>query len=56
VDGFLQLDAARQQLQVMPEECLVCLETAHNLLIDFLWSRGYVRSLPSNRRLPGTGF
>jgi transposase len=42
VDGFLQLDAARQQLQVMPEECLVCLETAHNLLIDFLWSRGYV--------------
>jgi transposase len=41
VGGFLALDAAREKLDVAPEECLVCLETAHNLLIDFLWSRGY---------------
>jgi transposase len=40
-DGFLRLDATRQQLGVGPLECLVGLETAHNLLIDFLWDRGY---------------
>lgn len=41
VEGFLELDEAREKVGVAPEECLVCLETAHNLLIDFLWSRGY---------------
>ncbi len=42
-DGFLKLEATRQQLSVAPQECLVALETAHNLLIDFLWSRDYTQ-------------
>lgn len=40
-DGLAQLDQARQQLGVAPAECQVGLETAHTLLIDFLWDRGY---------------
>ena len=39
--GFLRLDETRWRLKLAPEECVVGLETAHNLLIDFLWSRGY---------------
>jgi transposase len=40
-EGFLKLEAARVTLGVSPQECAVGLETAHNLLIDFLWSRHY---------------
>lgn len=40
-DGFLKLDAVRRQLNRAPQECLVALETAHNLVIDFLWSHDY---------------
>jgi len=40
-DGFLKLDAARAKLGVVPQDCAVGLETTHNLLIDFLWSRQY---------------
>jgi transposase len=39
--GFLQFDAARETLAVTPTDCMVGLETAHNLFIDFLWSRQY---------------
>jgi transposase len=39
--GFMQLDQLRQDLGVTAAECVVGLETAHNLLVDFLWSRGY---------------
>lgn len=39
--GFLRLDETRWRMKLAPEECVVGLETAHNLLIDFLWSRGY---------------
>jgi transposase len=39
--GFMKLDWYRKSLKVLPGDCLVGLETAHNLLIDFLWSRGY---------------
>ena len=42
-DGFLKLDATREKLGIAPAECLVALETAHNLLIDFLWSQGYTQ-------------
>ena len=42
-DGFLKLDAARATLGVAPQDCAVGLETAHNLLIDFLWSRQYTQ-------------
>lgn len=41
LEGFLKLDALRQDLDVASSDCLVGLETAHNLVIDFLWSRGY---------------
>jgi len=49
-DGFLKLDAARAPLGVTPQECAVGLETTHNLLIDFLWSRHYhhVYVIPSS--------
>ena len=42
-DGFAKLDDARQRLGITPEACLVGIETAHSLLIDFLWARGYTQ-------------
>jgi transposase len=49
-DGFLELDRLREKLGVPAAECWVGLETSHNLLIDFLWARGYtqVYVLPPN--------
>jgi transposase len=41
VDGLAYFDDARQKLGVQPDECFVGIETAHNLLIDFLWDRSY---------------
>jgi transposase len=41
LEGFEQLEFTRQGLGVEPKVCLIGLETAHNLIIDFLWSRGY---------------
>jgi transposase len=43
VDGFAKLDDARQRLGISPVDCLVGIETAHSLLIDFLWARGYTQ-------------
>src|SRR5690606_28510346 len=40
-DGLLKLEDACQQFGLPPQACLVGLETAHHLLIDFLWDRGY---------------
>jgi transposase len=40
-DGLTQLERAREQLGVTQTQCQVGLETAHTLLIDFLWDRGY---------------
>ena len=40
-DGLLKLEETRQRLGLFHNDCLVALETAHNLVIDFLWSRGY---------------
>lgn len=40
-EGFRKLDETRLQLGIEPSDCLVGLETAHNVLVDFLWSRGY---------------
>jgi len=39
--GFRQLDETRDALAVSVDDCLVGLETAHNVLIDYLWGRGY---------------
>ncbi len=41
LDGLTQLDRAGQQLGVSRAECWIGLETAHTLLIDFLWEQGY---------------
>lgn len=41
VEGFQRLDQTRQALGVEARDCPVALETAHNLLIDFLWDQGY---------------
>jgi transposase len=41
VEGLAQLDGAREQLGITRAECQVGLETAHTLLIDFLWDQGY---------------
>lgn len=40
-DGFLRLEHERAKLGVLASECLVAIETAHNLLVDFLWDHGY---------------
>jgi transposase len=39
--GFCRLETTRQQLGVNTTDCLVGLETAHNLLLDFLWDHDY---------------
>lgn len=39
--GFQQLDETRQSLNVPVTDCLVGIETAHNVLIDYLWGQGY---------------
>jgi transposase len=41
IAGFQKLDQARQSLGVERQEVIIGLETAHNLLVDFLWERGY---------------
>lgn len=43
LEGFAQLDATRAKLGVTAAECWVGMETAHNLLIDFLWARAYTQ-------------
>ncbi len=40
-DGFQKLDQSRQQLGLTASECLVGIETAHTLLMDFLWGHAY---------------
>lgn len=40
-EGFSQLEALCVQLGVPTTECLIGLETAHNLLVDYLWARGF---------------
>ncbi|HID52192.1 MAG TPA: hypothetical protein EYP41_09160, partial [Anaerolineae bacterium] len=39
--GFQQLEQQVQQFNPEPTHCLVAIETADNLLVDFLWSRQY---------------
>ena len=41
VEGFARLDAERAKFGVAAKECLVALETAHNLMVDYLWSHQY---------------
>jgi len=41
--GFLKFEKLRMKMGVRPEDCLIGLETAHNILVDFLWDRGYTQ-------------
>ena len=41
IAGFRQLDQAGQSLGVGRQEVVIGLETAHNLLVDYLWDQGY---------------
>lgn len=41
IKGFSDLDQGRQELGVQAVDCSVGLETAHNLLVDYLWECGY---------------
>lgn len=41
--GLAQLETVRRDLGVDPKDVLVALETAHNLLIDYLWARNYTQ-------------
>jgi transposase len=41
MEGFVNLDKARQELGVAVADCMVGLETAHNQLVDYLWDQGY---------------
>jgi transposase len=40
--GFAKLEEHINSFNLPPAHCLVALETAHHLLIDFLWSRRYL--------------
>jgi transposase len=39
--GFRLLDETRAAMNVAVDACLVGMETAHNVLIDYLWGQGY---------------
>jgi transposase len=39
--GFAQIEQVRIEQNYKPENCIVGLETAHNLLVDFLWDQDY---------------
>jgi len=39
--GFARLDDERRKLGVPAQDCLVAIETAYNLVVDFLTERGY---------------
>jgi transposase len=43
LSGFVAIDQARRELGVESEGCVVGLETAHNLLVDYLWEQGYAQ-------------
>ncbi len=39
--GFRLLDETREALAVSVDDCVIGMETAHNVLIDYLWGQGY---------------
>ncbi len=39
--GFELFDEKREIMGVQPQQCLVGIETHHNLFLDYLWSRDY---------------
>ena len=49
--GFAEFEHQREQLKVEPAECVIGIETAHNLLLDYLWGHHYsqVYVIPPNQ-------
>lgn len=41
VDGFKAVEKWRAKMGIAHEQCRIGLETAHNLVIDYLWETGY---------------
>lgn len=41
LSGFLEFEQARQKTKVGVQDCVIGLETYHNLLVDFIWQQGY---------------
>lgn len=42
-EGFQRFDQGCQKLGISREDCVLGMETAHTILIDFLWDRGYTQ-------------
>jgi len=51
LEGFVQFDAQRRKLGLLTQDCVVGVETAHSLLVDYLWDQGYqnLYVLPPNQ-------
>lgn len=49
--GFAEFERQRQRLGVEPAECVIGIETAHNLVVDYLWGHHYsqVYVIPPNQ-------
>ena len=49
--GFAEFERQREQLKVEPAECVIGIETAHTLLVDYLWGHHYtqVYVIPPNQ-------
>ena len=49
--GFAEFDRQRQRLGVEPADCFIGIETAHNLVLDYLWGHAYsqVYVIPPNK-------
>lgn len=43
IQGFVEFDQARQALGLEAAQCVVGLETAHSLLVDYVWEQGYAQ-------------
>ena len=41
VEGFTKLNQMREKMGIGAKMCVIGLETAHNLLVDYLWEQGY---------------
>ncbi|MBG7610299.1 MAG: IS110 family transposase [Anaerolineae bacterium] len=41
--GFEELDRLRARMGLLPADCLIGLETANSILVDFLWDQGYTQ-------------
>jgi len=43
VEGFEKFESVRQDLGLASDEVIVGLETAHNMLVDYLWAHNYTQ-------------